>query len=160
MGNNNNDNHENVDDAAARREKRLKLNSIVDRQDQFPARQRNKIDELVDLFLDSLGDDIHEMLCNQDSGENYRGLDSDRDTEAEVETVVRFFPHVLSQRGGRYDWYPIKCLTTIYDNGDFVHNLKAVSFVHVLARLAIEFDTFEDHERGGLIDDENYNNVL
>jgi hypothetical protein len=43
-----------------------------------------------------LGNDVHELLCNNDA-ENYRGLDSDRDTEAEVETAIRFFPpEVLS----------------------------------------------------------------
>jgi len=106
----------------------------------------------VDIFLDALGDDIHEMLFDDDVGEDYRGLDSDRDTEAEVETAVRFFPNVLSREGGRYGWYPIKSLSSTFDNSySEVPNLKAVSFIHLLARLAIEFDTFEHHERGGLL---------
>ena len=38
-------------------------------------------------------------------------LDSDRDTEAEIESTVRFFPNVLShtcRKGSKY--YPIQCL--------------------------------------------------
>jgi hypothetical protein len=52
-----------------------------------------------------LGNDVHELLCNNDA-ENYRGLDSDRDTEAEVETatVYVFFPEVLSRRKNRQVW--------------------------------------------------------
>ena len=156
-GNNNDDaNQQHAVDAAARRDKRTKLTSIVDRQDRFPARQRTKIDELVDAFLDALGHDVHEMLCDVNAGEEYRGLDSDRDTEAEVETAVRFFPNVLSRRGGIYDCYPVISLTFMIDDNNYcVCNIKAVPFVHVLARLAIEFGSFQENERGGLLVDNN-----
>jgi len=93
-------------------------------------------------------------LCDVNSGEEYRGLDSNRDTEAEVETAVRFFPNVLSREGGRYNRYPVIYLTFMIDNNDdYVCNARAVSFVHVLARLAIEFGSFQENERGGLLVD-------
>ena len=46
------------------------------------------------------------MICcnNNDSNNNYRGLDSDRDTEEEVETVIRFFPEVLAGTE-QFSWY-------------------------------------------------------
>jgi len=84
--------------AARRGEKRLKLNSILTRNDQFQLRQRTKIDELVDIFLDNLEDDVHDMIFDQNVSLDYQGLDSERDTEAEVETALRFFPEVLSRR--------------------------------------------------------------
>jgi hypothetical protein len=42
------------------------------------------------------------MLC-EDNLENYDGLDSDRNTEEEIETAVRFFPGVLSMKDGRWE---------------------------------------------------------
>ena len=124
----------------------------MDRQEEFPTRQRNKIDDLVEEFLTNLGNDIHDMLCDQNEGDDYCGLDSDRDTEAKVETAIRLFPEVLSRRGGEYNnWFPIECL--LY-NTNYHCNLKAVSFVHVLATLAIEFGSFQENERGGLLVDD------
>jgi hypothetical protein len=43
------------------------------------------------------------MICSNDAREHCRGLDSERDTEAEVEAIVRFFPEVLS-RTKAIDW--------------------------------------------------------
>jgi hypothetical protein len=124
-------------------------------------------------FLTKLEDDVHEMLCDNDTeAENYSGLDSDRDTENEVETIVRFFPEVLSGRKAQrwvssfyndaedegrwvdaYDEgdYPIHSLS--YVSGFRTHpcNLKAVSFIPPLVRLAIELGCFAVEERGGLL---------
>ena len=77
----------------ARWQKCLKLNFILDHQDEFPACQQTKIDELLDEFLTNLEDDVHDMLCDY-SVRNHLGLDSNRDKEAEVETAIRFFPEV------------------------------------------------------------------
>ncbi|OEU10321.1 hypothetical protein FRACYDRAFT_247291 [Fragilariopsis cylindrus CCMP1102] len=67
---------------------------------------------------------------------------SDRDTEAEVETALRVFPEVLSRRGGP-------------------DNVKAVSFIPLVARLALGFGLFEEKERGGLLlEDEKGDNIL
>ena len=136
---------------------RNEIMSILRRQEEFPLRQRTKLDELMMEFRTDLGNDIHEMMCENYDPENpndYRGLDSNRDTVTEVETAIRFFPEVLTRRGGRKNEYPIQILTYSYENDNkYVCNWKAVSFVHVLAELAIEFDSFQDDMRGGLVVD-------
>mmetsp|Transcript_63171 Transcript_63171/g.70748 ORF Transcript_63171/g.70748 Transcript_63171/m.70748 type:complete len:110 (+) Transcript_63171:19-348(+) len=68
-----------------------KLTSLLDRKKELPLRTRNTLNGLVKELLSRTKDEIHEMLCDQNE-ENYQGLDSDRDTEAEVETALRFFP--------------------------------------------------------------------
>ena len=165
METNNDNNNENDEDQqqqqqaadaarGIRRRRRRTLHSVLDRQEEFPSRQRNKIDTLIEEFLTNLGNDIHDMLCDPNHGDDYQGLDSNRDTEAEVETAIRFFPEVLSRRGGEYDSYPIQCLPLMYDiNLSLVCNVKAVSFVHVISQLAIEFGSFQQNDRGGLLVD-------
>ena len=77
-------------------------------------------------------------------------MDSTRDTEAQVETAIRFFPKVISQpcwEDGE-EKYPLQRICV---SNEVKCNVKAVSFITVLARLAIEFHSFEDHERGGLL---------
>jgi len=85
------------------------------------------------------------MICDQNGGENYCGLDSDRDTVAEVETALRFFPEVLSQKN------PLQCLSIIRVDGKSMLNAKAVPFFLLFVQLSIEFGSFEDDERGGLL---------
>jgi hypothetical protein len=148
--------------AETQKEERMELISVVlEKKKKVPKRTRNKIDLLVEKFLQDLEDDIHSMLCDTDENVNsddtdenvnsdiYRGLDSNRDTMAEVETAIRFFPDVLSRkawfpkrrwRNARYG-YPIQCIL----------HIKAIPFTSVLARLAIEFGLFEEQYRGGLI---------
>jgi hypothetical protein len=167
-------------------EERLKVILILERKyDDCVFRTRKKIDKLVDNFLEELEDDIHNLLCNNkdyttnandsDSDDDdddpdpddpdpdpdpdkYCGLDIDRDTPAEVETVIRLFPRVLSKVAGygmrirsglpiHYLSYKIKndCTSVFYVN------LKAVPFIPLVARLAIEFGSFEEYERGGLL---------
>lgn len=90
--------------------------------------------ELSNAFLDNLEDDIHDMMKIQPAGEEeYDGLDDARDTKEEVETALRFFPGVLSRRGGINDLYPIQSISyMIAVDGDnrkiLVLNVKAVSF--------------------------------
>ncbi|OEU07581.1 hypothetical protein FRACYDRAFT_251003 [Fragilariopsis cylindrus CCMP1102] len=151
--------------AAAKQRRLLKLISVLEKKDKFSLRTRDKTDELVENFLENLEDDIHEMLCDNDimgeDGEEYGGLDSDRDTEAEVETAIRFFPEVLSRREDQFDGniYPIQLLALARDDedGDLQCNVKAVSFIPIVARLAIEFGLFEEDKRGGLLCEYDYN---
>ena len=93
------------------------------------------------------------MLCDNDF-DDYHGLDSDRDTEEEVETTLRCFPELLSRRNreGVTKW-PIHFLCYVYDetNENFRCNLKAVSFIPLVARLSIEFGCFDEVFRGGLL---------
>ncbi|MGK3747418.1 MAG: hypothetical protein ACI90V_014282 [Bacillariaceae sp.] len=148
--------------AAAKRRRHLKISSVLERKEEFPLRNRKKIDVLIKEFLENLGDDIHDMLCENDL-RNYDGLDSDRDTEEEVETAIQFFPEVLSKKGGDRNNYPIQYLVVLFrDDFYWGSNLKAVSFIPLLARLAIELGLFEEEERGGLLCEDTYTdeNVL
>jgi hypothetical protein len=136
-------------------EQRWKLISMLQRKEQYHKRTRNKMDVLVEEFLTKTKDDIHDMLCdNHVYSKNYDGLDSDRDTEEEVETTIMLFPEVLSRRKeDSLDSYPIQHLASAVDHDRQVMlcNVKAVSFIPILARIAVEHGLFEEEERGGLI---------
>jgi hypothetical protein len=139
-----------------RQRKFKKVNSILEKHGKFPVQNRNSIDELVDRFLEQVGNSVHDLLCSNDAdADNYRGLDSDRDTEDEVETAVRFFPDVLSRRAGHFDEYPIQLMHCLYGASGYRCNLKAVSFVPIVARLAVEYGMFGENERGGLLVEED-----
>lgn len=58
----------------------------------------------------------NDHLYNQAYGDDYRGLNSDHNTVAEVETAVQFFPNSLSQTGRHLYLYHIQCLTQMVDN--------------------------------------------
>ncbi|OEU07387.1 hypothetical protein FRACYDRAFT_221223, partial [Fragilariopsis cylindrus CCMP1102] len=89
-----------ANDDDGRRRRRLELITVLQQtEEEFPFRYENKIDQLVETFLDDFKDDTHDMICERDYGDgNYQGLDSDRDTKAEFETVLRLFPSVLTRR--------------------------------------------------------------
>jgi hypothetical protein len=174
-----------ADNYDARKKRRLQLISVLQRNDEFFLQTRNKIDVLVEEFLDKTRDDIHNMLCdNSDPNdeEGYLGLDSDRDTEAEVETAIRFFPEVLSRRK-EISWdytsddldddgeekilqaedclYPIQLLGLTIGSWPRLHcNWKTVSFIPLVARLAKEFRQFTEDDRGGLALRDSRDNVL
>jgi hypothetical protein len=74
-------------------------------------------------------------------------LDSDRDTDEEVETAIQLFPEVLTRRASEW-WsdirqrmilgeYPIQHLSPRIGL-----NTSAVSFIPLVARVAIELDLF------------------
>jgi hypothetical protein len=119
-------------------------------------------------------DDFHDMLCDTDL-EYDTGLESDRDTEAEIETAMRFFPNVLS-RGKEFTdndddddddgddsddsdedkdfFYPIQFLALLCRASDtWMCNLKAAPFIPLIARLTLESGVFffGEEERGGLL---------
>jgi hypothetical protein len=155
-----------------RRRRHLKIISVLEKKEEFPLCNINKMDELIEEFLDKLETDVHALICNfsdddgyvdndNDPGDDadYRGLDSDRDTEKEVETAIRFFPNVLTRKGGRLNEYPIQC--SLYLHREYrvwYCNMKAVSFITLLARLAIELGLFEEQYRGGLLCQDIYSN--
>ena len=195
------------DSADAKKQRHLQIMSVIGQKENFSFRTRNQMDELIKEFLHKVETDIHEMLCERiecEYGLNYHGLDSERDTESEVETTIRCFPDVLTRRrklyardeqdywnyhqefdededekrgGDEYEEedYPIQYLVCYrpVNVGFWDCNMKAISFVQLLARLAIEFGSFEEKDRGGLLcqtdysnngflrqDDHNRNNVL
>jgi hypothetical protein len=137
--------------AAAAERTSLKLILLLQRKRTYPKRTRNKIDRLAAVFLQKTELDIHAMLCEKNSyADNYRGLDSDRDTEDEVEAAIRFFPEVLSKRS--QERLPVHFITCCFGKREHVLcNLKAVSFIPLVARLTIEFGLFRDEGRGGLL---------
>ena len=132
---------------------------LADFQEQHPGNGFDTMDEPIKIFLKDLCRDIGHMLCDQSHDEDtYRGLDSNRDTEKEVITAIRFFPETLTHVGGRWGDYPIACVQVLWDEDEYAElvrafsNTKAVFFVHVLAKLAIEYNSFEEDQRGGLLD--------
>jgi hypothetical protein len=158
-----------------------KMILVLEQKETFPFRTRNKTDELVENFLQELGDDVHDMICdNHIDADNYCGLDSKRDTEEEVEAILRVFPEVLSRRKGivvdifvvdddddaddvdiREFFYPIQLIGSKRGEGLKMSNVEAVVFVPLLARLAIEFGCFDEVFRGGLLcKDDCRRNVL
>ena len=136
---------------------------------------------MVAEVLEKAEDDAHTMICDQNAGDNYQGLDMNRDTVKEVETILRIFPNLLSKRKEKKrketkwdneegEWiaaedgkgyYQIQCVQFTIGTDACRCNLKATSFVAVLARVTIELDQFGEEERGGLlIEGENGWNTL
>ena len=69
---------------AAKKRRRLKLLTVLEKEDEFSLRTTNKMDELVVEFLHKTRVDIHDMLCEDDleNDYDYDGLDDSRDTES------------------------------------------------------------------------------
>ena len=152
-----------------------KLITILTNKKQYCSRTSIKIDKLIVLFFEELKDDIHNMICDSsDRGLffDYTGLHIDHDTEDEVENTVRLFPDILSRPKG-IEWlddqndynytefYPIQFLSFTMLEGleraPFIFfNEKAVVFISILARVAIEFHSFNEEDRGGLLCVNNY----
>ena len=164
-----------------RHQRRLAVLECLLRKEHLPIRQRNLIDNFVDRFHETINSDIHDMITNQRDPDTVPqgtllGLDIGRDTHAEVETILRIFPDQIKQRKATkyindYDDeteefvarrvevdyieegdYPIQCLSVFRDEDrNAVSNTNAIPFIHVFAKLAIEFNSFKKHERGGLL---------
>ena len=141
-----------------------KVMSILLHREEFPTPLRDsKIVEFAQQFLDNVGAEIEKFVTDTRTiDEGYQGLDSVRDTEAEVTTMLGFYPEVLSQTEETWNMVPIQCLPMMVDNdGRSICNTQAVSFVHLFIALAMQFNSFEEHERGGLlIEDEDGKNTL
>ena len=133
---------------------------VLQQRYDLPFRQRQKIVELAEAFLQDLKGDIHAMITDQDY-ENYQGLDATRDTVHEVETMLRVCPEVLIEESDTdaaadIDQHegecPINCLTYMIDgNSNCIRNIHAVPFVPTFVRLALEYNLFSPEERGGLL---------
>ena len=137
----------------ARQTRHLQINKVLEKKELFSVQTRNLIDELIEDFLYRIKNDIHAMICDNsidDAYDDYRGLDSDRDTEEEVETTLRCFPELLSgiKEDGKY---PIECLSYFSYEGRIICNLYAVSFIPLVARLSKEFGLFREEDREALI---------
>ena len=150
------------------------------RKELFPLRTRIKINALIDEYHTTLKEDVHDMMTDQRL-EQYAGLDSNRDTIEEVTAILQLVPDLLQQRktttwvdnvhdtddddeedevvgewvdneGDDEGEYPIQCLVYERDNeGNMYFNSKAVPFIHLFAQLALEYNTLDDEQRGGLV---------
>ena len=171
--------------AAAAKRRCIRLISALERKEKFPVETRREIDEQVDEFLDKIESTIHWILWetkNPDS-DLYDGLDSTDDyhTEEEIETAVRFYPDVLLRKENRNEHddeyflnhrpidvdrtigkHPIQiCAFILREDDTWGCNSKAVPFIPLLVRIAIELGLYEEQNRGGLlIEDEDGANVL
>ena len=116
------------------------------------------------------------MLCDQNDGEHYNSLDSYREIVVEVETAIRFYPEVISQRKDVVwdkneeelvdapdgeGFFPIQCVCYgLYsandDIAEYHFNLKAASFVVLLVQLSIGLNQFTKDKRGGLLIEDNF----
>lgn len=130
--------------------------SILKRQSEFPPFIQEAIDEWKEEDAGSFVTKIENKVLNLLKYNQYygfdptRGLNSDRDTEAQVELAIRFFPDLLSSKKG---FYPIIWqLRSGSSNREF--NSKAAVFIPLLAKLAIELKQCEEEERGGLVNHE------
>lgn len=127
--------------------------AIIERKSEFPAKLRDVIDEFKEdhpeTFLWSLESELKHLLRGTFPRiVEARGLNCDRDTEAQVETAIRFFPGILSEI---YLGRKIICMQLTnrrWRKGRF--NFKAASFVPLLAKLGVELGQFQEEERGGL----------
>ena len=73
--------------------------SILQDRLECPCHSRTQIVELARQFVDGVGDDINNMITATHTIDNsYQGLSSDRDTEQEVETALRFYPESLIRK--------------------------------------------------------------
>ena len=139
--------------------------SILENRKNYPIAIRHIIDDGADFFLKAVEESIHGLLTciHRDYYDSeYKGLDSDCDTEEQVEFAVCLFPRVLSRKAFMTcscdrPAYPIEFLlfsTERHDSVyyDLVYNLKAVFFIPLLARLGTELGQFQAKERGGLFD--------
>jgi hypothetical protein len=75
--------------------RRLQLLTFLEHCDDFPPLIREKIDHLVDNFFDEMIAYTPELIFNDGIGDEYHGLDDERDTQEELEATLRFFPCVM-----------------------------------------------------------------
>ena len=66
-----------------------KVAAIIQQRDNLPVRTRTNMIRFAQQFLDNVRDDIHDMITDtRTEEEGYDGLDSERDTNEEVETAL------------------------------------------------------------------------
>ena len=148
------------DSRQLKRDTRKKKIAILERKSEFPIKLRDLIDEAKEerqrYFLWKIRDKLMKILEGNfnthppysDLHDKTNGLDSDRDTEEEIKVAVRFFPEVISDSAS-YQPDPIyKQLMADFDDN---YNVKALSFIPVLAELGIELGGFVYPCRGGLV---------
>jgi len=133
------------------------MDRIIQHQVEFPIKIRRAIQEAemesrsdAEAFCVSVYESLKSLfLCVPHAGAQWDGLDSDLDTEDQVEVAIRLLPPILGEK--LQIWEDVY-LTVYYPISLAASSLKTVSFVPQLAKLAIEFETefHGDEFRGGL----------
>jgi len=107
---------------AAQNRKKLE---IIKRKLEFPVKLHKAIDDTIEerpgSFLRTIGIKLEDLLWENFNSspisiDATKGLNCDRDTEAEVKVTIRFFPNVLSMT--RYDYYHIYVQLRNYEGED------------------------------------------
>mmetsp|Transcript_1622 Transcript_1622/g.1726 ORF Transcript_1622/g.1726 Transcript_1622/m.1726 type:complete len:174 (+) Transcript_1622:393-914(+) len=108
-------------------------------------------DEAVVVFLHDLGEDIYDMITDRSDHNSidYRGLDINRDTVAEITTALQHYPGLLSRRrttkwdfgeDGEVGWVegegelPIQCLISFGVCGMFANRRYSLRPMHCFLR--------------------------
>jgi hypothetical protein len=146
--------------------RRLQLLAFLERYDDFLKLTRGKCDEFVVTFFDEMISNTSEMIFDDAIGHDYRGLDIDYDTDEELEATLRFFPCVMYLPRFTRNKMPLLIFLKKEEDdeednekGDvLVCNRKAVSFLPIVLRVAVELGVKEPHERGGLLS-HTYNDI-
>jgi hypothetical protein len=99
---------------------------------------RTRLNEFEAEFLSGTYSDVNQWTLSK--------LDSSVDTEEQLKTAIHFFPKVLSN-GRRISSMD----QTMLPINAAALRKEAVSFVPVLAELGRKYNKFEDHQRGGLL---------
>jgi hypothetical protein len=86
--------------------RRLQLVTFLEWYDDFLQFTKEKCDELVDHFFGEMIANNHDTIFDDAIGDKYCGLDSDRDTDEELEATLRFSPVLCICPG----LHVIKCL--------------------------------------------------
>ena len=86
-------------DAQGRKNMFRRLSTVMDLCEELPAPFREEMASSVADLLGNLEDLAHAFLCTNNSkeDEDYFGLDARRDSEEEVETLIRCFPRKIGR---------------------------------------------------------------
>jgi len=127
---------------------------IIEIRSKFPQKLRQGMDEILEelagKFLFALENKLVDLLYGNAynpslARRGQTGLDSEMDTEDQVETAIRYFPNVITRRSWSYN-VPIEAQIT----------LRSVAFLPLLAKLGVElgYGIFATEQRGGLVSPE------
>jgi hypothetical protein len=108
---------------------------------------------ISNIFLNGVREGVRDLFF---------ALDSDRDTEEEVELAIRFFPRELTRQTSSWNTREYPIISMQHNAGDIgrLRNTKTIPFVPLLARLGNEIGEMCEEERGGLVANHSTNGLL
>jgi hypothetical protein len=156
-----------VVDPTTEKDARQKMNLIIEHRLEFPSNLREAIRESLgeehsecqpEIFLSEVYKSVKAFFFGRSNRNNdesddeskstlqwWYGLDSDVDTEEEVELAIRLFPNLLTE-----EYFSFSSLNGCYPIYVSLMCLKALFFIPLLAELGVELGRFKEKERGGL----------